>query len=254
MTKEIPELSIILPIYNEEKSLPELLARIHKTVCEQQKIVCELICINDGSSDSSRQVLQSLAQHYRYMRLFLHDTRQGKCAAISAGFAMVRGDIVIVMDSDLQHSPEDIPLFVERIREGYDLVNAVRLKRQANCVYKIYSRLLSFLIAWICRIKVEDPSSNFIAVREKYIRNLSLYSNDHRYLIPILMKRGAARFTEVCVTHQKRVYGISKYGLHKGIIAFFEWWAFCRRFWCGRYMYINESTTIFTSQSELCRR
>ncbi|MBU1862984.1 MAG: glycosyltransferase family 2 protein [Candidatus Omnitrophica bacterium] len=228
--------SIICPVYNEALSIEELTIRIFDSVTRYvQSHEVELILVDDGSKDASVRIIQSLAKKYPFVRLVTHEQQRGQSYAISSGLSVAQGSVIVTMDADLQIYPEDIPLLLTKINEGYDIVNAIRMKRCAPLIHKIFSRLLAIVVSCICGNSVKDPASNFIAIRKEFVSNLRLIANDHRYLLAILRKRGMRRFAEVPVRHSKRKYGTSKYPLLKGIKAIVEFIPFYHRLQSGYY-------------------
>jgi len=230
------KLSIICPVCNEKGNLKELIERVFSSLPDLFKNNnAELIFVDDGSNDGSRELLENLLKKNSSIKLLIHDERRGQAAALSSGFLSAAGDIIITMDADLQVFPEDLPLFLNKMDEGFDFVNGARIARQDGVILKLSSRFLSFLISTILNIKIKDAASNFTAVKRRFVKNLRLLANDHRYIILIVKSRGATRITEIKVRHAMRQKGRSKYKLSKVISAIPELFSFYSRFKKGYY-------------------
>jgi len=228
--------SIICPFHNEEDNLKELVERTIRTLtnfCNMNEV--ELIMVDDGSTDTSSVVMSELLKRYNSIKLITHGQKIGQAAALSSGFNSANGDIIITMDSDLQVFPEDLPIFLNKMKEGYDVVNGIRIDREELLFLKLSSKLFSFFISIFLRTPIKDAASNFTAIKKEFIKNLKLVMNDHRYIVPIVKKRGAVRIAEVKVRHIKRRKGKSKYRLSKVILAVPEFFSFYLRFKRGYY-------------------
>jgi glycosyltransferase involved in cell wall biosynthesis len=229
-------ISIISPFCNEKDNLVELVERILKTLNEYyDRRELEIIMVDDGSSDGGNIVVRKLSEKYAGVKLITHHKKMGKAAALSSGFSLAQGDIIITMDSDLQGIPEEIPLFLERMNKGYDLVNGIRLRRKETLFLRLCSKILSLLVSIFLKILVRDVSSNFTAVKKEFVNGLSLSANDHRYIIPIMHKRGAVRIIEVGIRHAKRLKGKSNYRVSKIVSAVPEFFSFYFRLKKGLY-------------------
>jgi glycosyltransferase involved in cell wall biosynthesis len=205
-------ISIIIPVYNEEKNVKILCDEILESLNKKYKDF-EIIFINDGSTDDSLKQLKEL--HLGDERVKIVNLRKnfGQSAALSAGFDYCKGDIIVTLDADLQNDPADIPLIIDKIREGYDLVNGWRKKRKDKFFSK---RLPSFfgnkLISFITRVKLHDYGCSLRGFRKAVAKNLKLYGEMHRY-IPAIASRMGIKSVEIPVNHRKRKFGSSKYGL-----------------------------------------
>jgi len=229
------KISVVCPIRDERDNLEELTSRIHSSLGEYfNKDEAELILVDDGSADDSLDIMRKLAKEFKGIKIVAHDTPMGQAAALSSGLGDACGEIVIIMNGDLQAFPEDIALFIRKMEEGYDVVNGIRIKRKDILLFRISSKFLGLLIRIFFGISVKDPSSNFIAVRNKFITNIKLEFNDHRYIIPILYNRGAHKIGQIGVRHKLREKGKSKYKLSKPLFALPEFIGFCIREFCGR--------------------
>ena len=230
------KLSIICPFYNEKDNLEELVERIFGVLNKLYHMdEIELIMVNDGSSDNSSIIMRKLTERYGNIKPIIHNKKIGQAAALSSGFHSASGSIVITMDSDLQVFPEDLPLFLDKINQGYDLVNGIRLNRKDPLFLTLSSKFFSFLVSVFLNVRIKDAASNFTAVKKEFIEKLNLMANDHRYIVPILKKRGALKIAEVKVRHAKRQKGRSKYRLAKVVSAVPEFFSFYFRFKRGDY-------------------
>ncbi len=206
------DLSIIIPLYNEAESLPELKAWIDASL---KDFSYELIFVDDGSTDDSWKVIQEMAgkdvHGIRFRRNY------GKSAALYEGFAAAKGEVVVTMDADLQDSPEEIPEMVRMIREeGYDLVSGWKQKRKDNALTKnIPSKLYNWTARRVTGIKLHDMNCGLKAYRADVVKNIEVYGEMHRYIPYLAKNAGFEKIGEKRVQHQKRKYGKSKFGLDR---------------------------------------
>lgn len=217
------QLSVVVPLYNEYESLPELISWI-KRVIDPLKISYEVLLIDDGSTDSSWQVVESLvADNEKMIRGIKFRRNYGKSAALYTGFDAAEGDVVITMDADLQDSPEEIPELMRMINEdGYDLVSGWKKKRYDPLGKTIPSKLFNRTARYVSGIKLHDFNCGLKAYRKEVIKNVEVYGEMHRY-IPILAKQcGFNRIAEKVVQHQERKYGVTKFGLERFIKGFLD--------------------------------
>lgn len=229
------KISVVCPIRDERDNLEELARRIYLSLGEYyNKDEAELILVDDGSTDDSLDIMRKLSKEFNTIKIVTHNTPMGQAAALSSGLGVASGEIVIIMNGDLQAFPEDIILFIKKMEEGYDIVSGIRIKRKDILLFKISTQFLRLLIKILFGVSVKDPSSNFIAVKNKFINNIELKFNDHRYIIPILYNRGARRIGEIGVRHKLREKGKSKYKLSKPFFAIPEFIGFCIREFRGR--------------------
>lgn len=230
------EVSIISPIKNEEQLIPELVGRTSEVMNENFGSDWEYILVNDASDDKSAELIIRLSNTNKNLRLFSHKRSMGQTGCFRTGFDNARGNIIVTIDGDLQLMPEDLPQFVEKIKKGYDVVNAIRENRNHPFWIKLASRIYNTLMLILFNSPVMDAASNFTAFRSKYVKNLPLRDNDHRYILPITMRRGAKKFGELIVTHHGRAKGKSKYkALPKYIKGFPEIFAAWVRIKSGFY-------------------
>ena len=210
------DLSIIIPLYNEAESLPELHAWIEQVMLEKG-FSFEVIFVDDGSTDGSWEVVRSLADAHPGVHGISFRRNYGKSAALYEGFAAAEGEIVVTMDADLQDSPEEIPEMVRMIREeGYDLVSGWKQKRKDNALTK---NLPSKLYNWAARratgIHLHDMNCGLKAYRKDVVKHIEVYGEMHRYIPYLAKNAGYGRIGEKPVHHQKRKYGVSKFGLDR---------------------------------------
>lgn len=207
-------LSIVIPVYNEEENVAILYEEIAAAVAGRYADV-EIIFVNDGSVDNSLKVLKGLHQRDPRVKIIHFRKNFGQSAAISAGFDACRGDVVVALDADLQNDPADIPKVVEKVLEGYDIVNGWRKDRKDKFITrKIPSFLGNKLVSFITGVKLHDYGCTLRGFRSEVVKNLTLYGEMHRY-IPAIASRMGIRSTEIAVNHRERRFGRSKYGLSR---------------------------------------
>lgn len=208
--KEHPTLSIVIPVFNEEKNLPELYEEI-KHSCEKLDLSYKIIFVDDGSWDSSFPVLRSIQEEDLKVKVIRLRKNFGQTAALSAGFDYAKGDIIITLDADLQNDPQDFALLIEKIREGYDIVSGWRKKRKDRLfTRRIPSAMANWLISRITHIKLHDFGCTLKAFRKEVIKNINLYGELHRF-IPAIASNIGVSIAEVEVNHRPRKHGKSKY-------------------------------------------
>src|SRR5690606_20113092 len=212
--KEGVELSVVVPLYNEEENVPHLVAAITEAL--EGHSSWELVLVDDGSRDGTvAQVLEAASADSR-IRLVELARNYGQTQAMQAGFDHSRGNVVVTMDGDLQNDPRDIPLLLETLDQGYDLVTGYRKGRQdAVITRKVPSYVANRLIAALTGVKVRDNGCSLKAYRRSVLQQLNLYSDMHRFLPALAAASAAARITEVPVRHHARRFGESKYGLSR---------------------------------------
>ena len=211
MTKE-PYLSVIIPIYNEVENIEELLKRVFE-VLKGMGVSFEVIAVDDGSSDGSTELLKGLKANFNELRVVIFRRNFGQSAAMTAGFDLSRGKIVVTMDGDLQNDPKDIPRLVKAIEDGYDVVTGWRKDRKDAFLSRLLpSRVANWIIGKATGVKLHDYGCSLKAYRQEVAKNLLLYGDLHRF-IPVLAELQGARIKEVVVTHHPRTKGKSKYGI-----------------------------------------
>ena len=206
-------ITVVSPIHNEEDVVEELIQRVQKAL--NRYSTWEYILTDDWSTDRSPELIQAAAakdSHIRYLRL---PQKGGQTGCFKAGFDAATGDIVITMDGDLQVLPEDLPLFIDKMEQGYDIVNGIREHRKHDFWLRFASRTYNLLMLLFFNCPVIDAASNYTAFKAELVRGLPLTNNDHRYIIPIAVRRGAKVIGEVVVQHRDRKGGKSKYKVGK---------------------------------------
>ena len=206
-----PEISLVIPVYNEEENLPVLATEIRDAL-EPLGLVYEVIYVDDGSTDGSPGVLAGLAREDPRTRVVRQRRNSGQSAAFDAGFRHARGGIVVTLDADLQNDPADIPRLLERL-DGFDVVNGVRARRQDNWVRRVSSKLANGVRNRVTRESVTDVGCTLRAMRTEYLQRIPVFNGMHRFL-PTLLRMEGARVTEVPVNHRPRLHGQPKYGIH----------------------------------------
>ena len=209
-------ISVIIPVFNEEKSLQDLFQCIYKSLLKA-KYDFEIIFVNDGSTDASASILDKLEVNNSDFVRVVHLLRNyGQTAALSAGIDHSRFEIIVPLDADLQNDPTDIPLLVSKLNEGYDIVSGWRKERKDSALKRNFlSFVANFLIRKITKVKIHDLGCTLKAYRKEVISDIHLYGEMHRF-IPIYARwNGAMRITELPVKHHSRKHGTSKYGTNR---------------------------------------
>ena len=215
-------ISVVVPLLNEEESLNELVNWISR-VNESHGFSYEIILIDDGSTDGSWKVIGELARENPHIRGAKFNRNYGKSAALDTGFRLAEGEVVITMDADLQDSPDEIPALYEKIKEdGYDLVSGWKKKRHDPISKTIPSRFFNRVTRSMSGIKLHDFNCGLKAYRREVVKNVRIYGEMHRY-IPVIAKwQGYSNIGEQVVSHQKRKYGTTKFGLDRFIKGFLD--------------------------------
>ena len=207
-------LSIVVPIYNEEESLRFLVNQL-LDVLRPMNESFELVLVNDGSSDNSEEVMRKLSLEVPELVAVLLRKNYGQTAAMAAGFDISGGEIVVTLDGDLQNDPADIPLLINKIRDGFDLVSGWRFRRKDAAISrKIPSMIANRLIGKVTGVHLHDYGCSLKAYRKEVLADMRLYGELHRFL-PVLANIEGARITEVKVNHRARQFGSSKYGIDR---------------------------------------
>ena len=208
------DLSVVVPLYNEEESLPHLVQQLTDALRPSAERF-ELVLVNDGSSDRTAEVLEQLSHGVPELVAVLLRKNYGQTAAMAAGFDVAQGDVIVSLDGDLQNDPADIPMLLAKLREGYDLVSGWRHQRQdAALQRKLPSRIANRLIGRVTGVKLHDYGCSLKAYRREVLADMRLYGELHRFL-PALAFIEGARITEVKVNHRARQFGSSKYGIDR---------------------------------------
>lgn len=213
----LPFISVVVPVKNERDTVAELLRRVREQLAAYRH---EVLFIDDGSTDDTWQVLQSLhlpgvVRVVKFRRNF------GKTAALKAGFSLIRGDIVFTMDGDLQDDPAEIPRFLAKLGEGYDLVSGWKKRRHDPPSKVLPSRIFNRVVSLTTGLRVHDVNCGFKCYRREVAQSLRLHGEMHRFL-PVLAHAHGFRFAEIVVTHHKRQFGKSKYGFLRLFKGFFD--------------------------------
>ena len=217
------DLSIVISLFNEEESLPELISWIEK-VMAAEGYTYEVIMVDDGSRDGSWRLIKEFSEKNSSIRGISFRRNYGKSAALYHGFKAAEGRVVITMDADLQDSPEEIPeLYRMIVEEGYDIVSGWKKQRFDN---KLTKNLPSKLYNWTARkitgIKLHDMNCGLKAYRNEVVKNIEVYGEMHRYIPYLAKNAGFDKITEKPVQHQKRKYGVSKFGLERFVNGFLD--------------------------------
>jgi glycosyltransferase involved in cell wall biosynthesis len=216
------DISVVVPLFNEDESLPELCAWISKVAAENN-YVYEIILIDDGSTDNSWNVIENLSQNNAHIRGIKFQRNYGKSAALNEGFKVVTGEVVITMDADLQDSPDEIPGLRKMILEGnYDLVSGWKKVRHDPVSKTIPSKFFNWVTTKSTGIRLHDFNCGLKAYRLKVVKNIEVYGEMHRY-IPVIAKwSGFKRIGEKVVEHRSRKYGTSKFGIERFLKGFLD--------------------------------
>lgn len=222
------EISVVVPLYNEEESLKELYEKLRYALNRFKR--WEIIFIDDGSTDGSANILKDIRRKDRRVKIIRFRRNFGKSAALSVGFSHAKGDIVITIDADLQDDPEEIPNLVNEIKKGYDLVSGWKKKRRDPITKTLPSRFFNFVTSILTGIKIHDFNCGLKAYRREVVKEIQLYGELHRY-VPVLAHWLGYKIGEIAVQHHPRKYGKSKYGMV--------------RFWRG---FLDLLTVLFTTR------
>jgi glycosyltransferase involved in cell wall biosynthesis len=217
------DVSIVIPLFNEEESLPELSTWIEK-VMTANNFSYEVVFVNDGSTDNSWQVIQQLAQQNNSLKGICFQRNYGKSAALNEGFKVVKGNVVITMDADMQDSPDEIPdLYKMVITDGFDIVSGWKKKRYDNTFTKnIPSKIFNGAARWSSGIQLHDFNCGLKAYKNKVVKNIEVYGEMHRY-IPVIAKwNGFKKIGEKVVEHRARKFGVTKFGWERFVNGFLD--------------------------------
>ena len=209
-----PQLSVVIPVYNEVESLPHLLEAIAQTL-RTTSLAYEIIAVDDGSTDGTTTLLKQLAQTRTDLRAVLLRRNYGQTAAMSAGFHHAHAPIIVTLDGDLQNDPQDIPRLLAKLDEGYDLVSGWRKNRQDAALTRLLpSKLANGLISKVTGVALHDYGCSLKVYRAELVADMNLYGELHRFL-PALAFIEGAKIAEIPVNHHARQFGTSKYGLSR---------------------------------------
>jgi dolichol-phosphate mannosyltransferase len=226
-TDRLPELSVILPCYNEEGNLEPL---THELVSTLEKLdrPYEVIFVDDASRDGSDRVLAQLGHRYPELRVVRHRINSGESAAQASGFRVARGEILVTMDSDQQNDPGDIPALLAAL-ERCDVVSGVRARREDDWLRRVSSKLANAFRNWLTGDRVTDAGCTFRALRREVALEMPVFNGMHRFL-PTLARYQGFRVSEIPVNHRPRVAGVSKYGVGNRLVrgitdcVAMRWW------------------------------
>lgn len=207
-----PQVSVIIPIYNEVESLVSLVSAIAQSLVSTSRPY-EIICVDDGSKDGSVSLLKELAQTRTDLQAVILRRNYGQTAAMAAGFHYAQGEIIVSLDADLQNDPSDIPHIISKVEEGYDLVSGWRQNRKDAAMTRLLpSKIANWLIGRVTNVRIHDYGCSLKGYRAELLADMNLYGELHRFL-PALAFIEGAKITEIPVQHHPRRYGSSKYGL-----------------------------------------
>ncbi len=217
------DISVVVPLYNEEESLPELFAWIQR-VMQKNNFTYEVIFVNDGSTDRSWDVIEKLAAEHKEAKGIKFRRNYGKSPALYCGFEKAQGDVVITMDADLQDSPDEIPELYRMIKEdGYDLVSGYKQKRYDPLSKTIPTKLFNATARAVSGIKnLHDFNCGLKAYRKEVIKNIEVYGEMHRYIPYLAKNAGFKKIGEKVVQHQARKYGTTKFGLNRFVNGYLD--------------------------------
>lgn len=216
------DLSVIIPVFNEEDSIAELTSWV-EDVCNRHEFSFEIILIDDGSNDSSWEIIRDLADKKRFIKGLKFRRNYGKAAALHTGFSECSGDVVITMDSDLQDSPDEIPGLFRMIKEeGYDLVSGWKKKRYDPIIKRSTSRIYNSTARIASGIKLHDFNCGLKAYRSEVVKSIEVFGEMHRYIPMLAKKAGFKKIGEKVVEHRARKYGNTKYGIDRFIKGYLD--------------------------------
>ncbi len=216
-------LSIVIPLLNEEESLEELFSRI-KSVCEKHQLSYEIWFVDDGSTDISWLIIENLSLQYSAVHAIRFSRNYGKSQALHAAFEKVNGDVIITMDADLQDFPEEIPeLYNKIILENYDIVSGWKKKRFDNVMTKnLPSKLFNAAARKLSGVELHDFNCGLKAYKKQVVKSIDVYGDMHRYIPVLAANAGFRKITEKEVQHQARPYGTSKFGTERFVRGFLD--------------------------------
>ena len=214
------ELSVVVPLFNEEDNIKLVYTQLRVALAKLGKSY-EIIFVDDGSTDKSFAILKELYNQTNDIKVIRFRRNFGKSAALSAGFKEAKGKLIITMDADLQDDPAEIPNFVSKINEGYDLVSGWKFQRQDSVSKRISSKIFNRVTALLTGIKIHDFNCGFKAYKREVAQDIRIYGSLHRY-IPVLAYWKGYRIGELKIRHRPRKYGKSKYGVKRAMIGFWD--------------------------------
>jgi glycosyltransferase involved in cell wall biosynthesis len=219
-SEEKNKISIVVPAYNEEQTLPTLIERLVQTL-KENNIQGEIIIVNDGSTDETAKKAEELSKKYANIRVFHHKRRMEKTAALHTGFEKASGEILAMIDADLQYAPEDLPKLLTKIHQGHDVVNGWRKHRKDSVLKKTPSSIYNFISRVSFGMKIHDFNSGFKAFKREVLEDLNLRKGTHRFLLNLAHHRGF-NVGEVEIQHFPRELGKTKFGLSRMFWGLFD--------------------------------
>jgi glycosyltransferase involved in cell wall biosynthesis len=214
------DLSIVIPVFNEEQNIEALYSRLVEALQKIERSY-EILYVDDGSTDGSSRELEKLHAKDSHVKVIEFQRNFGKAYAYSAGFALAQGDIVITMDADLQDDPAEISDFLEKMKEGYDVVTGWKHRGKSSNTTFVLSVIFNKMISRFTGLKIHDLNCPFKAYRNHVVKKLNIYGDLHRY-IPILIQKDGFSMAEIKVSNKPRLHGESKYSFKKYLVSFFD--------------------------------
>jgi len=234
-------ISFVIPFYNEEKNLFEFLTSLKESIDSFENYEFEIILINDSSTDNGRELVLDFISNDGRFRLIDNIKNSGQTACFRKGFSIIKGEYVFRIDSDLQDDPRDLKYFISKIDQNPDVIMGVRENRKHHKLLRIATAVYSVIVIALLDSPFRD-SGSFVAFRTKYIKDLPLKNNDHRYLPLIVLERGGVNIREVIVKHSRRLHGSSSYTVFSKIfLGFPELIFFIIKLKMGFYSHKNKS-------------
>ncbi len=206
-----PALSLVVPAFNEEENLPQLVEEIRRALDPVTKH-WELLLVDDGSTDTTLEVMRQLRAEEPRVRVLHHRRNAGQSAALASGFHRARAPIVVTLDADLQNDPADIPRLLAELEEGWDVVSGIRVDRRDTWVRRMSSRIANGVRNWATDESITDVGCSLKAYRAEFLPRLPMFRGMHRFL-PTLVRWNGARVTEIPVRHRPRLHGVANYGI-----------------------------------------
>ena len=216
------DISVVIPLFNEEESLPELITWINR-VFDEHRFNGEIVLIDDGSNDNSWKIIGDLSKQYENIKAISYKRNYGKSAALNSGFEIAKGDVVITMDADMQDSPDEIPGLYHMIKdEGFDLVSGWKKKRHDPISKTIPTKFFNSATRMMSGISLHDFNCGLKAYDKRVVKSIEVYGEMHRYIPVIAKNRGYSNIGEKVVEHRARKYGITKFGMNRFINGFLD--------------------------------
>jgi glycosyltransferase involved in cell wall biosynthesis len=216
------QISVVIPLFNEEESLPELVAWIARVMAQNQ-FTYEIIMVDDGSKDKSWPVIEKLAAENPHVKGVKFRINYGKSAALNTGFGIAQGDVVITMDADLQDSPDEIPALYQMITsEGWDIVSGWKQKRYDPFSKTFPTKIYNAAARFMSGINLHDFNCGLKAYKNDVVKSVEVYGEMHRYIPVLAKKAGFSKIGEKVVQHQARKYGVTKFGMERFLFGFLD--------------------------------